>query len=267
MSNRYGSRLQSFTARNVAKPSAISPPNDFVLTTANFNTIDQILTPSPQPVNNASNIIVQRVGLFSNFADGLVFKNPADQLPLNVRVGLYRQDDLSGVGNTVTFTRGSKAVTGVGTAFTTDFSPGDIIYHNIGIDINGNKIGWYYGIESVTNDTNMELMDYAYNTEAGADYAKMTSSSAGTQIANQVHIRQLNTFYELDKFYTPQIYGDTTDFNELVIRASISDKTDYYTRADFTFLTKSINTAYDGDTCFFDIRADVEYTAIATARY
>ncbi len=73
---------------------------------------------------------------------------------------------------TISFTKDSKTVTGSGTSFTTQLSAQDIIV---------DQDGWYWEVNSITNDTSLELaFTYSGNSRSGKTFQKVGVFDAGS---------------------------------------------------------------------------------------
>jgi len=230
--------MRRFWARNVVEKT-ISPPNDLQI--AQADPVEQAFDLGTGPeLNLDTNLIIHSIGLFSNFADGLVFANPEERIRTRLTINACEFVNLTG---TLTTTAGSKTLSGAGTAFTTELSDGDIILFG----------GAYHIIDGApANDTTATLRNYAY---IGVSESGQRCDIINGQGANKdIDIRQLNYMYDLSDFVLPISLTDTTP-DAIVLIGTITTDND-----NFTFLTKSVNTDFDGDNCFFSLGIDVEFT-------
>jgi hypothetical protein len=245
MANKYFSVLRDYVARNIAEET-LSPPADLVVDGAGVDFKEQLAT--HHFINNPEehgNIILKEVAVFSNFADGLVFKSANESIDLNIRA--IATKTWSDIGN-VSTTLGSKTMTGAG--FIANLNPDDIIRI-------ANAGSWYFAIiDSVTDDNNAELRDYAQITLTAQSGDTLTDSSGDNYIFR--NIRALNTFYKAEYFFTPStiVTGDLTDLL-VVVQPNFNLGTIH---DDVTFLTKSISTDFEEDAVYFDAILRMEVT-------
>lgn len=95
---------------------------------------------------------------------------------------------------TVTFTKQSAAITGSGTAFTTELESGDVIRKSTGTR--------WYQVYSVTDDTNLVLREPVHSEDNGADTADVT------QYVNEacfVYLEKDHVINETKSTLTPQM--------------------------------------------------------------
>jgi hypothetical protein len=179
------------------------------------------------------------VGIFSNFADGLVFKLPYSRMTLEVNAASYNLTSLTG---TLNFTAGSKSVSGGGTTlFTSELTAGDII----DISINDRL----FVVDSITDDDNLVLTDYATNSGAFASDKHVLQAQTGIITYD---ISELNVLYDVDFFGSAAVLSpDSGSVIELTYSPQLTDT---------VFLTKTIDTSYDEDMVHFDAAIIVEFT-------
>lgn len=235
--NQYGSIRRVFTARNQYE-NFIDPPNDYTVPV--LLTDEQLANPVEYPdFNVQGNIAVRQVGVFSNFADGFVFKNTWESFDVEVRSALYEEGSIGGVFSS---TLGSKVVTGSG--FLT-LSAGDII------EVGNNEC---FIIESVTDDANAVVNDYPIRTHLLADWRPLTAvGSSQSQIL--FSIRELNHFFDMDfiAYHTDYANPGTTPTHLLLSARMLNF-------SDVELMTKTIDTSYSGDWARFDVKLIVEFT-------
>lgn len=242
--NKYSAELRTFVARNLHE-ATLNPPND--LTIASNAWVKQIAiysTTTERTLNKNTNINVRRAGVFCNFADGLVFKDPSQRIDLRLAVfAIYQGAKISSAAGV---TAGSKNLIGSGSdSFTTDLSAGDIVFLNPGGPYR------FHIIDSVTNDNLAVMNDYA--PENGALDLYKTTALPGDETFH-IGIPVLNYMFEVGEYMAPTIFNTATNLLDVIIRCEINCP------QTLTFLTKSINTDFADDTAFFDVILDVEYT-------
>lgn len=242
MSNNYGSVVVQRVFRNVFE-STIAPTADFTIPSGSkdYKFADPCeVDPDPQ-----SNIFIRRIGLFCNFADGLVFKNPAPRIGMDFLVSTFKEETMS--GGEINFTAGSKAITGVGT----DFSGESVGFLKTTIGDN------HLMIVDPTDATNANIDNYSYLDGAKTIGLEVQRLSIGTSDVTDVWgLPTLNTLYDVGRLLSPSLVSSSPDtFSDLGFRARLN-----MNNLDLTFLTKSIATSFSGDAIHFDIVAELEYT-------
>lgn len=248
MSNKYNSNLRTYRARNVYE-STITPPNDFTIAQANW--VPQLFRPhdflgvgSDFDYPLSSNLIIKRLGLFCNFADGLVWASPTVRLDLLVLV--YGMIPVTRTG-VVTFTVDSKTVTGVGTNFVGQFTPNGFILDPATMTP--------YKIRSITNPATMVLTDYALFTSAGVQATSLTGTIASGVMLHQM--AEFNYMYDLEHFFSvASLPGISILIPQVTIYNSGNNALNLY--------TISIDTTYGGKNILFDVVADFEITEATT---
>jgi hypothetical protein len=197
-----------------------------------------------QPLLNPdSNLIVHNIGLFCNFADGMVFKTPIP-IHMALRAETYNRDAvlplLTGV---ISATAGTQAISGGGTTFfATELAAGDVIVLN----------GMPLRIFHVTDDDNAETYEYIPVTVAAEMFVQKLSVT-GADNTETMFISTLNDMYPATSFVHPvALYALPSAY--IFLRGLF--KTDI----NFDFLTKSVDTSFDGDLVYWTVQADVEFT-------
>lgn len=241
MANKYFGVQRQFLAKGVYS-AAINPPNNFTVpTVAGFATT--IVDIDQESIDPDTNVILTEVGLFSNFADGLVLGQACQRLLLGFTARAFRDDPTVGdLQGAVTINTCSKAVTGAGAAFDTELADGD--YFAVG--------SWVYKVDG--NPAGANLMNIAYwppQNHSGSTGTKL--QQVGTQTFRRVEITDLNMMVPVNEFLTPALFSSTA-VTKMAIEVS------FLQGVDLIFLTKSIDTSYADDPCFFDVRLGIEYT-------
>jgi len=247
MANKYFSVERRFFATNVYS-AAIAPPADFDIAAGAWN--NRLFSINNREINPNGAILVNRLGLYSNFADGLVQKEHFDRIWVSLTARAYTYLPLTQLTGTVSVTAGTNALVAAGDgAFTTELAANDVITTGGPLGISGKFL---YRVASVTDDDNVVLKDYVEQTSAPTTWVKLTS--LGSEAFRQIEIRNLNEMSPVDQFLSPSLYAATGVYY-------ISLEIDFLAVVtSLTYMTKSINASYSGDTCFFDAYADIEYT-------
>lgn len=245
--NRYGSIEKTFWARNVYQGTfAVAPPAD--LTILNTDWHQQFLFNKYTLLDAVSintNIFVKNVGVFCNFADGLVFKTEIDVIDLAIQAFVIAPVAPPVVG-TITLSPASRAVTGVGFA---PLLPGSII-----------RSGLYtYIVEAIADDNNATLTDFPKNTLVGAAWAQWGATGPSVVI-NCTDIRSLNQFIPVERFLSPVAFSVTDPSFLLMLMVFDINQITGTTAHNVTFLTKSIDPAFAGDVVTMDVGITLEYT-------
>jgi hypothetical protein len=254
--NKYSSIERVLTARNLFE-GTISPPNDFTLTpvTGFQQLVNNPFSPNAideSYISRNTSFTIRKVGLFCNFADGLVFKNPWQNIRLRISVGLYYES--STVAGTIVKVNNSKTVTGAGfVPLAPDtLAPGDII------SLFPEE---FHIIDTITDDNNATLTDYPFYDDPAGAWTKLENNDAGGDIyIDYFKIRELNYFHDIDFNYSPQLFTGLSGTSQWVIIKAQIFYDNSVTDPDIDFLTKTIDTSYDQDLVHFDAKLLVEYT-------
>lgn len=240
MNNEYFGVSRQFIAKDVYN-GIISPPSDFTIGAGGFTTT--IIDIDQGSLDPDSNIIISRVGLFSNFADGLVKKTACDRL-LCAMVARSFSDD-SALSGAMTITACSKTVTGDGAAlFDTELSDGDYFAaEDYVYKVNGAPAG----------PATMTMHWWSPRSYSGVAATKL--AQIGTQAYRNVEITELNMFVPVNEFLMPA----TTGFSSAAASRMVLE-VGFLNNTALDYLTKSVSTAYDQDTCHFDLIAELLYT-------
>jgi len=250
MANKYFSVLRDYVARNVAEVE-LSLPGTGEITVQGDSTDwkRQLCTrfsinmPDPD-----SNLVLKECAVFSNFADGLVFANANESIDLSIHaIGVW---EYASIGN-VSTTLGSKTMTGAG--FAASLSAGTFIR----INIPASNLYYFAIVDSVTDDNNAELRDYAQRTLTAQAGDKVVSSSVDSY--RMRNIRALNTFYKSEYYFTPSTIiaaGETSLDILITVQPNFGNG---ITHDDIVFHTNSISDTFNEDALYFDsiIRAEV----------
>lgn len=243
MSNKYAGPNRLFFARNMVE-------NDIALSAGTDITIANTQWISNQPfrilsgvVNKNSNMMVRRLGLFSNFADGLVFTSQPYRVDFTIVVAAISVG--AAITGGITFTLGSRTVT----------SPSGIFGGGGEIDTNGFfKVGnEYYKIQDVADANNATLSDNAYVNGNQACNIISTLDSDGFIYQ---HLPVLNCMADVDEFIVPSArLSGISGLDDLIFLANVNPL------HSITFATDGINSAYDTTIVTFDVGMELEYTS------
>lgn len=253
MSNRYGSKERRVWAKKAEISNLVLPaiPADMVIVNGNGfindvnceQLVDGETGVNEIPVNN--NLIIRNVGIYSNFADGLVPKDRNGELSVTVTAfGFQKSTQLTG---TLTFVRGSVNVLGIGTLFTTELTPGEFIYDP--------TTGQGIIVQTITDNLNFIARNIPTITPSTPiDMYKVVQN--GFDIQGAWRIQNLNEMIVVDQFMTPSLWATSaSDITVLMARINVISST----LNTFTWLTKSIDTSFSGDEVTLDIALDIEY--------
>ena len=206
-----------------------------------------------------TNIIILNAGIFSNFADGLVFGSQYVRPSIFVEGAVFAPWD-GGDAGTLTGTAGSTTVTGAGTDFTLGTAPvggGDIVM--VGPAAQRKFVGF---INSVPGPATLELTDGSPVDFSGDAYNIMQPTSL--QYRHVVKdIPQLNCMHPWGRTILriePDVFSGDTFGIFITARLKTSPDINFAGDPDLTLLTDSVNSAFDGSTVTFDIVLDLLVT-------
>ena len=249
--NAYNSIVRRVVSKGVYS-AAISPATDFTVAAAGFSGC--ILPIDLMTLNVQSSIRVNNIGIYCNFADGLVWKTPGERIIAEVIAHAYSLSAPNPfVTNTMDFKQNSKVGTltaGVIAAyaptviFTTEYQtvPTPALWHKQLHTVISNN-----GAAAVT------LSDYPLHS-VSVVAGKIVGLTQTTLLKKQaVEINNLNDMVPLDLFLSPSLYA-------VAATVAIGIGVSFHNGEGTTFLTKSIDTAFSGNYCTFDCAADIEYT-------
>lgn len=243
MSTQYGSVRRTFTARNYYT-GTITPPNDFVLGSSNkfFPAIS-----IAGLLNKNSNIIIKGIGIFSNFADGLVFKNPGDVMPVHIYVqGKKLSNQLTG---TFSVDTSNTSLVGVGTLMDTELNAGDGT-----ILLNPPNSALPQQIVKIAVSTVNPLLGTLL-TPPLLSYSNVRAwtMTQATYVSVVEYVKILNMMQPCEVFLSPiQYSNNATDLITIDVVSLIDPSC--------TFMTKSVNTSFAGSAINFDVVLDIETT-------
>jgi hypothetical protein len=255
--NKYQSLTRFLRARNIVE-KVISPPTDLSIAAADW--VTQIFSPYDfdmsvanvykKPWNVNSSLLLRSYGIYSNLADGLVFKDPGKRLDIQIYNGAFsRGAAITGIQ----FTAGSKAITSATIDLTTVLSVDDFIVSN------ANR---YYRIATIAvGGASATITDYARATSAGAPPHEtiypLVPDSLSTQYIAIHDISQLNVPFMCEQYLNPLTYASNiaTDVLLWVVPSIGIDAAQAS-----VFITKSIDTAFDTETIYLDAGIEIDFT-------
>ena len=270
--NKYGSVVRTFIARNMvwnhaltqgAVPNGLfklAPPAALVIddsasgsTPPNPDLVMQFFdsTKLQQPEEGwlpLGNVFLKRMGLFSNFADGLVLENLEGRLSLNVVISTFSAVKMTG---TIAFTKGSNLVTG--TNFNADIigtARNFVIAADTIFDLDLRNAFAIYKVDN----TNARISNYAYNSYAGDTY--FLTESVVRYITTLNAIDCLNNMVDVEMFFPAAV--SVTGTNPYAYAYLSVDTTD----SKFSLLTNTISDSFATTPASFDAAIELECTYI-----
>lgn len=251
MASRYFAQQRRIIARQVYS-GLLAPPADFVIPSGSLVTRAFIL--NHNNINVESNIVIRNVGLFCNFADGLVFSMASvEPTAFQLKAYAYGPKGTNKTG-TLSIVAGSTAVVGVGTQFDTD--PDIAADGTFALD---GSNAFIYRISSISDDTNLVLKEYPIASFSGQNFGLCTQLGGTKTLEFGTEIGVLNEMIPFDEVVSlPSFVPYGSDIQFIVLEI-IFDNED----PDWTFLTKSISTDFSGDGATFYAMMDIELTGIA----
>lgn len=257
MPNKYASTCKLYTAPHMVADKTLSPPSDFSLAPAEC--YEGVVDVQPGEWNVNSRLIVREVGIFSNFADGLVFKNIYEKMSLKLTATTLSTDHV--LAGTATTTLNARGIVGAGTSWNTgadQLVPGDVVL------VTTPNTSQYCVVNTVTNDTNITFTQYPKMASGNVTLTLLSRPAATLQDKTGFrNISALNTFYDIDWFINPRI---ATNDHQPVIFVKINSGFDVagqppsISQHSTTFLTKSISTDFADDHVSFDVLFKCEVT-------
>lgn len=256
MSNKYSSVSRTMRAR-VLDNGTISPPTEINPGTINLRV--NVLNTNRDYMNPNSNFVIRRIGMFSNFADGLVFKDPWFTWAAKIFVTVGNRSALTGSWSGGA--DGRQLTTGAGTGNATSANVFDGLLFG---DLTENSQSQYYIKGSGGDDDTINVSDYIMEAGVSAKDAYRIIAAGGSFSADSAYLgtfRELNYMYDVDELFNPlQFVSVGTSITELIIAVQPQWPTIQFGNPQWAWLTDAINTDFDQDEWFVDFVADVEYT-------
>lgn len=229
--NKYGSIERRIVAPRVMY-ATINPPADIVTGdwTTNLTLFNSLLAAT---LNPNANLNLKAIGLYSNFADGLVWKS-GDPIPAYVSVHAYNEGAALAAIN---IAQGSRSMT---MTDTTGLIAGDVI----------KVAGGYFQVDTVVNGTDITTIEPALIGIVNSAGKRLVLQGSG--ITGWCYFNSFNEMVPFEAIVTPLTLAATA-VTDIVISATIE--------APFTsFMTKSVDVSYLGDVVNVDMVAEIEYT-------
>jgi len=249
--NKYGSVVRAYTVRNLYE-TTLTAGNDITLPVVNNRTMTQMVA----DISRETIFSPRRIGIFSNFADGLVFKNPADRINIGVQYDPFNKGD----EYTFAFTQGLKAITTV--AGTPGWTPGTTYPISVEVPVTVTGFGNEEIVVNVTatGANTGDLEDYwAYGTNNLIAHALSNSIIVPTT-RTVFGISALNCMYEFNDVATPFLVTGGDTFDLVRMRLNVNTLGGGVANNTTTFLTSNINSVFDDETVYFDAVVEVEFT-------
>lgn len=232
----YDSVTRSFRATNLAEET-LAAPADLTINP----TPPALYNIAPGTISPETNLKIRRLGIFCNFADGLVFKNPEQEITLITRLYGLKSQTVPQVGTCSS--AGGKTITAVTGDFT-GVANGNLIKI-------GGATGRYVMVEDATGaPAAVDVYQYVGVTP-GTPFEVMQVAGAG-EINYLRGIKLLNYMHEVNEFLQPGVAALANSTDVLLIAQVGATGTE--------FLTASINIAFNGEVASFDALMDLQYT-------
>lgn len=246
--NSYRSCIRTLTARNLCDLS-IAPPASLAITAPDLKTVlfeDGRSSAGQTRFDVNSNITLKRLGVFSNFGDGLVWGTPWVRIALRIAAVPYSVPATPLVG-TVSLAVNSTTMTGIGTNFSASLAAGDIV----------SVAGSFYVVRGSVAALTLELTDFPFAAVAGASVYKVNTPVLIPIATTFYGIENFNCMYDHECWFPASLIGGLNVPNYfLKVDATIEDT--------LLLMTKTVDTSYAGDTAYFDVKADFEMTVRTT---
>jgi len=258
MSNNYFSKTARLFARGIYT-GTITPPNDFAVNIVAQGNIALGMFPvNLVNVSSQSAANIKTIGLYSNFADGLVPKNTGESLLLSVtKIGFTAGAALTGTKVNIAASR--NALIGTGTLFVGELSVGDyIMLVNRTVPISQRFI---YKVKTITDNLNLAIWGYVDPSMIGDyDILKLTPN---TYAKNPLVViaANLEDMFPYEDMVQPYIFTLTLPAGTYTY-FGLEANLEVTSNLTVSYLTKSIDTSFAANTCFFDMAIDLEYTPL-----
>jgi hypothetical protein len=240
--NKYGSILRTYVARNLEEAALTSGVDIVVPPAPLLHTVPQFTL----DMNKETNFNIDKAGMFSNFADGLVLKDPQYRFDLTLSATPFT---LANNPYTLTLTYGSKVVTTF--AGSPGWTPGLDYPVAIQESVSGEYTVMYI---NATGAGTGNLYDYWAYTSGNLLSEALTAFGSRAYVVKNISV--LNCMYNVTEFFQPLIFTGGVEYAYVALRVALNLTTSHNT----TFMTHTINSAFDGSTVHFDAVIDVEFT-------
>jgi hypothetical protein len=273
MGNKYQSKIVTVYARNLvwkdtfAYPAAavggVAPNGLYTMQApANFNIlkadcVEQVFDfNGGNPLNRTpyswlySSFAIKSVGLFSNFADGLVYSDITNRLTLEINIYKTDQNVANPQATSVVMTKDSNLVTGTNLNNLDPGSGKPIFLCN-----SVTNLGMFYTLSHLTGvgGTSARLSGYALDT---INANQNLISVLETTKVPKVYTPTLNTLFQMEQFVPSTInQTDSVNIKTMVTAKLVIDKSD-----SFDFYTPVIDTGFNDLPVTFDAVMELEIT-------
>lgn len=250
--NQYASSNRFLRARNLYEDTLDLKPAKADLVIAAADWVEQIATPVVTTefgkFNPNGNIVIKSAGVYSNMADGLIFKLPEQRLMLNIIPGIFTKPVAP--TDTLTMTAGLKAATDNGALIAGDI----ILVNNVA-----------YRIATAGPMGAITFTDYARGGDGitNLSYYKLTGVGGVYNGIFALDISQLNTQFNLDYAVDFSYLSPTVAPTVMLIQVTVNREVvnpNFIDESDLTFMTTTITDALDGAPVYFDAGIEIEFT-------
>lgn len=251
--NKYSSTIRTYTIRNYIEDT-LTPGTDLVIPAPAAGVTALRTAPSfTEDVNQNTNIMIRKAGVFCNFADGLIFKDPKNRIDLDFALRTYVP---TGDPYVVRTTYGSNII--MVTSGTPVWVGGGGGRRAINFNVTNGRIMYIDPPAGIPPVLSAPLEDYwQYSSFAGIGAQDLVSVGGGRNFTMR-NISALNCMYEAGEFGEPFIFSAGADYSYIALHAAINWLDTQHTTP---FLTDIIDSAFTGADVFFDIVVEVEFTA------
>lgn len=249
----YGSVVRMLTGRNLIE-NTINVPATIDLGATAPDPKHAFFSPQ-RTIYPQSKVIVRRVGVFCNFADGLVLRNSAGYYALDIVCMATKRTKVEDGSSVETITP-NRTLTGNGTKF---LSGGQFTGGTDGTFIEFGS-GLFNQVRTIASDTELEMHSLAESTgtfsipAGGFSIVTDAGSKATVELNN---IRTLNHMYEVNELLDP---FDGITLDNLATGVMLYASLDRTVSAPFD--THSISPDFNGDTASIDVIAEFEFTPL-----
>jgi hypothetical protein len=285
MANKYSSNIRTIVAKNLlwdydngidtgVAPTGlktIAPPANFNVVNAglteglfraNWGNIDPPYNVQPSAWIVNSNMLIKSLGIFSNFADGLVMSNIARRLSVVINSYAISIDVVNnGYVNAIDFTADSNEITVAAGRDLHALINADASYPSFIGDVGG---ALDYSIVYLMSDVAVDglsarISDYGYRTINGGSFQYAVTSF---EAINPVTVPLLNVMFQQELLIKSGIPypAVTTDTVPKPIYQVLTAKIVIQPTDSFDFYTHVVSPDFDRLPVTFDVVAEVEVT-------
>jgi hypothetical protein len=285
MANKYNSNIRTLVAKNIvwdsefAYATHIAPEGlktlaaPAALTLLNADMVEQPFQANWGSGSNInartawlpeSNITLKSVGIFANFADGLVLSNISRRLVIEINSYIVSLGEFipANIATMVDFTYDSNEVTGTDLdKLEADPGQPSFIYDGTSPAPENSNIYTMYDV--AVDGSSARLSDFAYRGVGSIPYVQKLAILSTTALPG-IRVPALNNLYAQEKFLlssTPRgLSASASQFNILTAKISILP---YEQDEDgFDFYTDVIDTGFNTKPVTFDAVMEVEVTPV-----